>query len=180
MDNELVSIHCMAYNHAIYIKDCLDGFVKQKTNFPFAAYVGDDCSTDGTTEIIKEYEAKYPDIIKGIYHNKNTKAQVNFFDILKQCKGKYLIFCEGDDYWTDENKLQKQVDFMEQNPDYSICFHPVKRIFEGNAAKNDLFPTDEMKKYEFNFENLLKYNFIQTNSALYRFDLVRNIAEIFL
>ena len=105
-NNELVSIHCMAYNHANYIRECLDGFVKQKTNFPFIAYVGDDCSTDGTTEIIKEYEKKYPDIIKGIYHKKNTKAEGNFFDILKQCKGKYLIFCEGDDYWTDINKLQ--------------------------------------------------------------------------
>ena len=98
MNNELVSIHCMTFNHAKYICDCLNGLVKQKTNFPFVAYVGDDCSTDGTTEIIKEYERKYPNIIKGIYHKKNTKAEGNFFDILKQCKGKYLVFCEGDDY----------------------------------------------------------------------------------
>ena len=178
MDKELVSIHCMAYNHAKYIKDCLEGFIKQKTNFKFTAYIGDDCSTDGTTDIIKEYEAKYPEIIKGIYRNKNIGVETNYLDLFKKCKGKYLIICEGDDYWTDENKLQKQVDFMEQNPDYSICFHPIKRIFEDKEEKNDLFPTDEMKKHEFNFENLLKYNFIQTNSALYRFDLIKNLSDV--
>lgn len=166
----LVSILCITYNHKNYIRQCLDGFVMQKTNFDFIAYVGDDCSTDGTTEIVKEYEYKYPNIIKGIYHSKNTNVIGNYFDVVNACKSKYVAVCEGDDYWIDEYKLQKQVDFLESNPDYAICFHPVKVVYEGfDFEKTDeIYPTQKMIKSGTTFELLLKTNFIQTNSVMYR------------
>lgn len=122
----LVSISCITYNHAPYIRQCLDGFMMQQTNFAFEVLIHDDASTDGTTEIIKEYEAKYPNIIKPLYEEENQwvkgrrgSAVFNF----PRAKGKYIALCEGDDYWTDPLKLQKQVDFLEANPEYVMCSH---------------------------------------------------------
>lgn len=122
----MVSIKCLVYNHAPYLRQCLDGFVMQKTNFKFEAIVHDDCSTDGSQEIIKEYAAKYPDIIKPIFETENqySKHDGSLRRIVNaHLTGKYIAFCEGDDYWTDPNKLQMQVDYMENTPKCSLCFH---------------------------------------------------------
>lgn len=123
-DEVVVSICCITYNQAPYIRQCLEGFMMQQTDFPIEVLIHDDASTDGTTEIIKEYEAKYPDIIKPIYEEENQwvkgrrgSAVFNF----PRAKGKYIAMCEGDDYWTDSLKLQKQVDFLEANPEYSMA-----------------------------------------------------------
>lgn len=121
----LVSIQCLVYNHEPYLRQCLDGFVMQKTNFRFEAIVHDDVSTDGSAKIIREYAEKYPDIIKPIYETENqySKRDGSLERIMYEaCRGKYIAICEGDDYWTDSLKLQKQVDFMEKNPNYSMCF----------------------------------------------------------
>lgn len=165
-----LSIHCITYNHAPFIRKALDGFVMQKTNFPFEAVIGDDCSTDGTTEIIKEYAAKYPNIIKPIFHNKNTGGQQNYFDVANACSGEYVAMCEGDDYWTDENKLQKQVDFLDSHPECSICFHPVTVKWEDKSEPDSIFPKpkNRFNKEMLNIDDLLKCNFIQTNSCVYR------------
>lgn len=120
----IVSIRCFAYNHKEYIRDCLEGFVMQKTNFRFEAIVHDDASTDGTTDIIREYAEKYPDIIKPIYETENQykKHDGSLKRIMNsQMRGKYIAMCEGDDYWIDPLKLQKQVDFLEAHPDYTMC-----------------------------------------------------------
>ena len=122
----LVSIQCLVYNHEPYLRQCLDGFVMQKTNFKFEAIVHDDLSTDGSAAIIREYAEKYPDIIKPIFETENqySKHDGSLDRIMHEaCKGKYIALCEGDDYWIDPLKLQKQVDFMEANLDYSLCFH---------------------------------------------------------
>lgn len=122
----MVSIRCITYNHEPYIRQCLEGFVMQKTNFRFEAIVHDDASTDGTAAIIREYAEKYPDIIKPIYETENqySKHDGTIRKIMDEaCKGKYIAMCEGDDYWTDPQKLQIQVDFMESHPDYSMCWH---------------------------------------------------------
>ena len=126
----LVSICCITYNHAQFIRKCLDGFLMQETNFPIEILIHDDCSTDGTTEIIREYEAKYPDLIFPLYEEENQyqqgkAAEIDFYNY-RRARGKYIAYCEGDDYWTDPLKLQKQVDFMEANPEYSVCFHDFK------------------------------------------------------
>ena len=120
----LVSISCITYNHAPYIRECLEGFLMQKTNFPFEILIHDDASTDGTADIIREYQAKHPDLIKPILREKNLYSQgvrmMNRFNY-ERARGKYIALCEGDDFWTDPNKLQVQFDFMETNPDYSMC-----------------------------------------------------------
>lgn len=179
--NPLISVLCLTYNHKNFIKQCLDGFVMQKTNFDFIAYVGDDCSTDGTTEIVKEYEYKYPNRIKGIYHTTNTGSEQNFFDTANACKSKYVALCEGDDYWVDEYKLQKQVDFLESNPDYAICFHPTKIIYDGfEFQKPDgIIPTKKAIKKGFTFERALEDYFMHTSSVMYRWEFYNKKIEDF-
>ena len=121
-----VSIRCTVYNHEKYLKKCLDGFIMQKTNFLFEVIVHDDASTDNSAEIIREYEKKYPNIIKPIYQTENQYSKgipISKTFVDPHCKGAYWAICEGDDYWTDENKLQKQYDFMVNNPNCSICAH---------------------------------------------------------
>ena len=172
----MLSVVCTAFNHAKYIRQCLDGFVMQKTNFKFEVLINDDASTDGTADIIKEYEAKYPDIIKPVYQKENQYSKglligKNF--LYPRVKSKYATICEGDDYWTDPYKLQKQVDFLEAHPDYSICFHPVKVIWEDKSNPDSIFPTPKKRfnKTTLFLSDLLKCNFIQTNSVMYRWCL---------
>ena len=124
MNTPLVSVSTVTYNHAPFIRQCLDGILMQKTTFPIEMLIHDDASTDGTADIIREYEARYPDLIKAIYQTENQYSKG--FPIERQLlfapsRGKYIALCEGDDYWTDPLKLQKQVDFLEANPDYTIC-----------------------------------------------------------
>lgn len=132
MDSEVkVSVYCLAYNHEKYIRDCLEGFVNQKTNFRFRVIVHDDASTDGTQEIIKEYASKYKDIIVPILQKENQYSQgINMVEVFIKplLIGKYVAVCEGDDYWCDENKLQKQYDIMEAHPEYSASVHQTRAI----------------------------------------------------
>ena len=120
----MVSVICNVFNHEKYLRDALEGFVMQKTNFPFEVLVHDDASTDKSADIIREYEEKYPEIIKPIYQTENQFTRggkiTRRFQI-PRIQGKYVALCEGDDYWTDPLKLQKQFDFMETNPEYSMC-----------------------------------------------------------
>lgn len=137
-ENPLVSIKCTVYNHEPYLRQCLDGFVMQKTNFAFEAIVHDDASTDGSAAIIREYAEKYPDIIKPIYETENqySKKNASIFKIMNAAihpDAKYVAICEGDDYWTDPYKLQKQFDFMEEHDEYSLCFHAAEEIIEGDT-----------------------------------------------
>ena len=127
-DEIIISICCLAYNHENYIRKCLNGFIMQKTNFKYEVLVHDDASTDNTVQIIQEYEKKYPEIIKPIYQRENQYSKgisISREYQYPRALGKYIALCEGDDYWTDELKLQKQVDFLENNPEYSICVHQV-------------------------------------------------------
>ena len=118
----LVAIHCLVYNHEPYLKKCLDGFVMQQTNFPFVAIVHDDASTDNSAAIIREYEQKYPDIIRPIYETENQYSRPDgklifiMQDAILATGAKYVAICEGDDYWTDPLKLQKQYDILEKDP----------------------------------------------------------------
>lgn len=127
----VISIICNTFNQEKYIAEALDSFLMQKVNVPFEILVHDDASTDRTPEIIREYEKKYPDIIKPIYQIENQYSKgVSITPEIQipRAKGKYIAFCEGDDYWTDENKLQMQLDFMEKNPDYTLCTHAYNMV----------------------------------------------------
>jgi len=137
----LVSISCLTFNHGPFLRQCLDGFLMQKTSFPFEIIIHDDCSTDDTAMIIEEYTQRYPNIIFPIYQPENQYSKgfrgmtvkYNF----PRCRGKYIALCEGDDYWTDPSKLQKQIDFLEVNPDFAGCSH--------------LISVDNYKKEEYNY-----------------------------
>lgn len=138
MEQPVVIVWCLTYNQRDYIKDALNGFVSQKTNFPFEVIVHDDASTDGTTEIVLEYASKFPNIIKPVVESENqwkNGGLKHIIDIMNKnyCRGRYIAFCEGDDYWTDPHKLQKQVEFLDGNSDYSMCFHSAEKQYETNA-----------------------------------------------
>lgn len=172
----LVSICTLAYNHEPYIRQCLEGFMIQKCNFKFEVLIHDDASTDGTAGIIREYEEKYPEIIKPIYQKENQYSQGIFIGVNFQYPrvlGKYIALCEGDDYWTDPLKLQKQVDFLEANSEYGMCYTQCKRFNE------------ELNKFEKNnwggpfesFSEFWKQNCVPTLTVVYRKDLCMKYVE---
>ncbi|WP_163583215.1 glycosyltransferase [Gracilibacillus saliphilus] len=134
----LVSVCCITYNHENYIRDALSSFIMQQTNFDYEILIHDDASTDGTGEIIKEFELKYPDIIKPIYQKENQYSKnprVPAKNVWPRAQGRYIATCEGDDFWLDKNKLQKQVDILENNPEFVYCFHSVQVV---DTAKNPI------------------------------------------
>lgn len=135
MEQPMVTVWCLTYNQKDYIRDALDGFVMQETNFSYEVIVHDDASTDGTTDIINEYATNYPKIIKPVIETENQWQRGGLKHIVAIMNehyrhGKYIAFCEGDDFWTDSRKLQRQVDFLESHPDYSMCFHSAKKKYE--------------------------------------------------
>lgn len=130
----LVSISCMTYNHEKYIKDAIEGFLMQKVNFDYEILIGEDCSTDNTRQIVEKYVEKYPDKIRIITSEKNVGSKKNVLRVHKEAKGKYIAVCEGDDYWTDPLKLQKQVDYMENHPDCSLCYHAAMVVRADNRV----------------------------------------------
>lgn len=150
MTTPLVSICCITYNHAPYIRQCLEGFVMQQTNFAFEVLIHDDASTDETTDIIHEYETLYPEIIKPIYQTENQYSKgikINRTYNYPRAKGKYLALCEGDDYWIDPLKLQKQVDFLETHSGYSLCFHNAMVHYEDGKTQDHIFSEIENREY---------------------------------
>ncbi len=134
-----VSICVLVYNHASYLRECFEGFVMQKTDFAFEVLVHDDASTDNSAEIIHEYTEKYPQIFKPIYQTENQYSKgvdIWALYLFPNVRGKYIALCDGDDYWTDPLKLQKQVDFLEANPEYVMCSHRFK-IFDQTTKQMD-------------------------------------------
>lgn len=147
----LVSICSLVYNHEPYLRQCLDGFVMQQTSFPFEVVIHDDASTDGSAAIIREYATRYPNIFVPIYQTENQYSQgkkVSSTFVFPRARGKYIALCEGDDYWTDPLKLQKQVDFLEANPEYSMCFHSANVFCQSSGQYNDLFAYVQDREYE--------------------------------
>ena len=172
----MVTIRCTAYNQEGYIRECLDGFVMQRTNFRFEAIVHDDASTDGTADVIREYAEKYPDIIKPILetenqHSKHDGSLTRIMD--EHTHGKYVALCEGDDYWTDPLKLQKQFDFMEAHPECSLCFHAHNKLFP--SGEKTLHRPNVLKKFYTPEDVILGGGgFMATNSMFYRWEYVQN------
>lgn len=167
----LVSVCCITYNHAPYISQCVDGFLMQKTSFPFEIIINDDCSNDGTTEILKDYAIKYPDLIHLILHDENQYSKgirrILATFVYPVAKGKYIALCEGDDYWIDPYKLQKQVDFLEENTNYGLVYTNYKKYIQENQS----FIEGQSKQSD--FDRLLFSNNICTLTTLYR----KGIAE---
>lgn len=169
----MVSVACTTFNHAAYIRQCLDGFLMQQTNFRYEIVLYDDASTDGTQQIIEEYVNRYPEIIFPLFQSENQYSQgvrgmmarFNF----PRCRGKYIALCEGDDYWTDPLKLQKQVDFMEQHPDYTFSMGRVNFLYqETMEIKPKKEFVDPGRQAFFTLKDYLKQPFSQTASFLFR------------
>jgi len=176
-----VSVCVPAYNHEKYIAQMLDGALMQQTTFPFEIVIGDDASTDRTQEIIRDYMDKYPGRIRAFLHEENQgpkeprefAGRNNVLALLKACKGEYVAMCEGDDYWTDTLKLQKQVDFLDANPDFSICHHNVEVIYEDGSPSHFFNSADQ--KLVSTIEDILEDKwFMATASWLYRNHFLNN------
>jgi len=171
--NILVSICCITYNHEPYLRQALDSFLMQKTSFNYEIVLAEDCSTDGTRKICVEYAEKYPDTIRYIWSDTNVGAVENEARALRATRGKYIALCEGDDYWTDALKLQKQVSFMEAHPEYSVTFHRYKIHYEdadvwlGDNVE-ELFETKEIHDTDITIEQSLDKWITQYLTAVFR------------
>lgn len=176
----LVSISCITYNHEPYIVQALNGFLMQKTSFPFEVLVHDDASTDRTADIIREYEKKFPKIIKPIYQKENQYSKgftaVTATWNVPRAQGKYIALCEGDDYWIDENKLQMQVDFLEKNPEYGMCYTKSKQFLQEKGRYGKKTFGKKINSYDDIFVN---GNRIPTPSVVCRKELMSEFSEKF-
>lgn len=182
-ENIMVSISCVAYNHGPYIAQSLDSYLMQKTNFKFEILVYDDVSTDNTREIIREYARKYPDIIKPYFPEENQYSQgkynVEGFFNYPRAQGKYTAMCDGDDYWTDENKLQLQVDYLEAHPECAMCLHAARIETAEKAVqlmeirpykKSCIIPTEKVIDKMFNYP---------TASLMFRTEYTRDLQDYY-
>lgn len=183
----MVSVCCITYNQEEYIRDALEGFLKQKVNFNYEIIIHDDASTDNTPKIIKEYADRYPDIIKPIYQTENQSKKGKKVSLISYsyAKGKYIAICEGDDYWIDENKLQLQVNYMESHPECTLCFHNARVLdMEDNSQKIFIPYKKEFKKYtkkdcKYDVGELELLEFIPTASFMFRTENLHKIPDWF-
>lgn len=169
----MVSICCTTYNHKPFITQAIESFLMQQTNFQFEIVIGNDCSTDGTAEILQSYKEKYPEKINLMPSKKNVGAHQNMINTNKACKGKYIALCEGDDYWTDAHKLQKQVDFLENNPEYIMCCHYTRVV---DADDKTLYVDPNPVPLVHTYHDLLTGKQVETKTATL---VYHNIPEVF-
>ena len=180
----LVDVIVPTYNQERYIGATIESIVTQKTNFPFRLFIGDDCSKDNTRAIISEYAAKYPHIVFPIFHPRNLGAVGNGYVLLSSLRSKYAAVCDGDDYWTDPYKLQKQVDFLEANPEFTMCFTDVEIIDELGSDIEHLIPENifpKLTKDDFTIEDFVMAdkNIVPTPTMMFRNVLPQPIPEFY-
>lgn len=168
MDRPLVSILCVTYNHEPYIAQAIEGFLMQKTSFPVEIVIGEDCSMDRTRAICMEYQQKYPEKIRLFMREKNLGAMQNHLLAMEACEGKYIANCEGDDYWTDPNKLQKQVDFLEAHPDYTISSHNVQVVYQGANKAPQEWSRKWSRQESVSIEDILKFGGGASGSLVFK------------
>lgn len=181
MSQIMVSIICNTYNHERYIEEALVGFVSQETTFEYEILIHDDASTDRTADIIRGYEKKYPHLIKPIYQSENQfskKVRITADIQYPRARGKYIAFCEGDDYWTDKSKLQRQYDLLEKNSEINICAHAAYTEIDGEID-NKLFP--RKKDGVFTVESVIinDGDFVATASLMVRKNVLENVYKFF-
>lgn len=180
----MVSVLCTAYNHEKFIRDAIEGVLAQQTDFKYELILHDDASADRTREIIEQYAGKYPGVVQAMIQEKNQFGEHRIYPefLFPAVKGKYIAFCEGDDYWTDEHKLQRQVDFLEAHPEYSLCMHnAVKRNYEtGEEKLLDTFPEEGTYSQKEQMLAGLGTNFPAFASLVFRTNLLKGIPDFFL
>lgn len=184
MTNPIVSVCCTTYNQVMFIRNAIDGFLDQQTSFDVEICIGEDESNDGTREICLEYKKKYPNRINlalrkrtdVIYINQNATGRYNFIETLKMCRGKYIALCEGDDYWHDNTKLETQVHFLENNPEYGMVYTDVDEYFESNNMRiSSKYKTRNVSCTSGDiFQEILTENYsIETCTVLFRASLLK-------
>ena len=177
MNKELkVSVLMLTYNQERYIDEAIRSVMLQQTNFPFELIIGNDASTDATGEVCRAWKEKYPDQIVLLDRETNLGLQQNFIQSYNQCSGTYVAICEGDDFWTNKHKLQKQVDFLDAHADYSTCFHRVINYYEGSGTKS---LSNGGQKAETTIVDLARSNYISNVSVLFRRNLFGPLPEWF-
>jgi glycosyltransferase involved in cell wall biosynthesis len=164
-----LSVAMVTYNQERYIGQAIESVLAQRVNFDYEIVIGEDCSTDGTRAVVMDFHRRYPDRIVLILRQRNIGPMRNIESTLAACRGQYLSILEGDDYWTSVDKLQKQVDFLDAHPDRVLCCHRVKFLNETGSAEADVHPLLAAGPYA--IEDLLKWNFVMTCSAVMRRDL---------
>lgn len=169
-NNPLVSVCLITYNHEAFISQAIEGILIQKTNFPIELIIGEDCSIDETRKICIAYQQKYPKIIRVLPREKNLGVMFNFINTLSNCRGKYIAMCEGDDYWTDPLKLQKQINFLEANPECSCHFHNVNKL---ETISGKIYPFLNLQKTTFTTRDTVDGWNYPTGSLVFR-----NIPEL--
>lgn len=173
-----VSVAMITYNHERFIAQAIEGVLMQQTDFAVELVIGEDCSTDGTRAIVRRYGERYPERIRLLLPERNLGAHANAVATSNVCRGKYIALCEGDDYWTDLFKLQKQVDFLEAHPECAICFHNVTVVYADQRHGSHYFCPPDQKEIS-TLEDLLVSNFIPTCSVIYRRGLFGEIPSWF-
>ena len=176
-ESPIVSVWVLTYNHVNFIRPCLDSILNQETSYTFEICIGEDDSTDGTREICQEYAEKYPDIIRLFLRDRDDQKregcegvwQFNFIETFKVCRGEFIATCDGDDYWSDNKKIQKQIDFMLVHPELSGCFHKIGQVDQnGKIISPDMgYPPVRQESYSLDY--LLTFsNFSPMFSVIFR------------
>lgn len=169
-DNLMFSVAVITYNQEKYIEQTLDSIINQKHDYSYEIVVGDDCSSDGTREIVRQYAEKYPDIVKPVFNEKNLGIIKNYFNVISHCSGKYIMECAGDDFWLP-GKVELQIPFMEKNPDVGMCYGKVQSY--KNGKKNSELKGIKIKT----FEQLLMGNVIPATTVCFKNKLIRKYIE---
>ena len=162
------SICIITYNHDQFIAETLESVLMQETDFPIEIIIGEDNSTDQTRTICQEYANKYPELIRLLPPEVNLGMMQNFLRTYRACSGEFIAFIEGDDYWNDPQKLQKQIDFLQANPDFSICFHNVILKFSRKNEQSEKPFHNNLHKDVFETEDLLQQWFIPSGAVVFR------------
>ncbi|MEH2228728.1 MAG: glycosyltransferase [Nostoc sp.] len=172
-----VSVLMITYNHEKFIAKAIESVLMQQVNFEYELVIGEDCSTDTTRQIAIDYQKRYPDNIRLLLPNNNLGMNQNLANTFYACKGQYIAILEADDYWISPYKLQRQVDFLDEHPEYAICFHNAIIFWEDNRQPPGLFR--HKQKETSSIEDLLIENFIPTASVMYRNGLIKNFPQWF-
>lgn len=179
----MVSVCCTTYQHVNFIRDAIEGFISQRTNFPIEIIIRDDASTDGTAQIVAEYAERYPAIIRPILNTENMFRKLGMspmLDCMSFAQGKYIALCEGDDYWTDPAKLQKQVDFLEANPEYVLTGGYAKQIFQSENFQVVHDKPRYNSSFDFDTGFLFCENPLSTLTACFRNNVIKEFPDIYL
>ncbi|MBN1364111.1 MAG: glycosyltransferase [Syntrophaceae bacterium] len=174
-----LSVAFITYNQEQYVEQAVMSAVTQETSFPYEIVIGEDCSTDRTGQIIRRLQLEFPDKIHILSREKNLGPYRNALDTQKNCTGQYIAFLEGDDYWTDKRKLQKQVDFLDAHPEYVLCFSNACEFYDDGSARKPIIEGPKYHKVSYTLFDILEDNFIPTCTVVYRNGLIGSFPQWF-